>query len=147
MSNIDFNIDSYAALAAAYRFIGDLKRAENFSKSVLILNPKKAAAYNELGIVYKQTGRYKEAEEAFKKGIAAEPDNFTIINNYAMFLFQEQHKIDEAVRILEQNVQRNPDEPDMLQNLATFYHQQGDMKKANQYLRRLRRARSSVSGI
>lgn len=45
-----------------------------------------AAAFNNLAVVYEQTGRIQEAERAYAKARALDPDNSFINGNYEIFL-------------------------------------------------------------
>ena len=54
--------------------MGDLERAEASIKSALELSPRHPAAHNELGIVYRRTGRFEEARESYQRALAVYPE-------------------------------------------------------------------------
>ena len=52
-------------LAIAYREVGDLERAEASIRRALEQSPRHPVALNELGILYRRTGRFGEARESY----------------------------------------------------------------------------------
>jgi superkiller protein 3 len=49
------------------------------------LDPKYAAAWNNLGIGYEQLGRFKEAREAYEEALKLDVNNTFIKTNYEQF--------------------------------------------------------------
>jgi Flp pilus assembly protein TadD len=49
------------------------------------LDPKYAAAYNDLGIAYEHEGQLEKARKAYEKAMALEPNNTQIRQNYDLF--------------------------------------------------------------
>ena len=60
-------------LAIAYREKNDLERAEASLKKALELNSRHPVALNELGIVYRKTGRFAEARKSYEQVLALYP--------------------------------------------------------------------------
>jgi Flp pilus assembly protein TadD len=60
-------------LGIAYSRHGDLDLAEASLLTALELNPQHPIAYNELGIVYRKTGRFAEARQSYEKALAVHP--------------------------------------------------------------------------
>ena len=56
----------YVALGSAYFRTGQMADAEREYKAAIAADPKSGEALNNLAVVYLQTGRYKEADEAVK---------------------------------------------------------------------------------
>jgi Flp pilus assembly protein TadD len=63
------NID----LAVAYHRLGSLDKAEEYLLRALELNSSHPVALNELGIVYRKTGRFQEAKQQYEAAIAVYP--------------------------------------------------------------------------
>lgn len=61
------SIAPYINLGVAYRITGDMKRAEENLTKALKLNPVHPSANNEMGIVYRKTGRFSEARRIFEQ--------------------------------------------------------------------------------
>ncbi|MCH9695172.1 MAG: tetratricopeptide repeat protein [Gammaproteobacteria bacterium] len=60
-------------LGMAYRQQGDLEAAERNLLQALQLNANHPVAHNELGIVYRKTGRFAEAKQSYQAAIAVFP--------------------------------------------------------------------------
>ena len=60
-------------LGVAYHRLGDLEMAEEYLLQALELNSKHPVALNELGIVYRETGRFAKAKQQYEAAIAVYP--------------------------------------------------------------------------
>jgi tetratricopeptide (TPR) repeat protein len=60
----------YIDLAIAYGRIGDLEHAEESLTTAALLSPDNPVIYNELGIVYRRTGRFAEARASYEQALA-----------------------------------------------------------------------------
>ena len=60
-------------LGVAHHRLGDLEKAEEYLLQALELNPKHPVALNELGIVYRESGRFLEAKQRYEAAIAVYP--------------------------------------------------------------------------
>jgi tetratricopeptide (TPR) repeat protein len=60
----------YIDLAIAYERIGDLERAEESLDTAALLSPNNPVIYNELGIVYRKTGRFADARASYEQALA-----------------------------------------------------------------------------
>ncbi len=57
---------------SAYR-LGDKKKAFNYAKEVLAVDPSHAEAHNLLGLIYKDSGNMKYAEREFREAVNLDP--------------------------------------------------------------------------
>jgi Flp pilus assembly protein TadD len=60
-------------LGVAYHRLGNLEMAEESLLQALELNSSHPVALNELGIVYRKTGRFAEAKQQYEAAIAVYP--------------------------------------------------------------------------
>jgi Flp pilus assembly protein TadD len=60
-------------LGVAHHRRGDLETAEEYLLQALELNPSHPVALNELGIVYRETGRFAKAKQQYEAAIAVYP--------------------------------------------------------------------------
>ena len=60
-------------LGVAHHRLGDLDRAEEYLLQALELNSNHPVALNELGIVYRETGRFAKAKQQYEAAIAVYP--------------------------------------------------------------------------
>ena len=64
----------YINLGIAYAHIGEMDKAEESLKKALEINDQHPVANNELGIVYRKIGRYKEAREHYELTVNTYPE-------------------------------------------------------------------------
>lgn len=74
----------YIDLGIAYARSGDLVRAEKSLKKALEINPNHPVAMNELGLVYRKTGRYKLARALYEKLLREYPDFLPAHKNFGV---------------------------------------------------------------
>ena len=55
-------------------------------KRAIDLDPTYAPAWNNLGIAYEHEGQFDQAREAYETALDLDPDNFTIVQNFDLFL-------------------------------------------------------------
>lgn len=60
-------------LGVACHRAGDLEAAERHLKAALELNPEHPVVHNELGIIYRKTGRFAEARASYERALAVYP--------------------------------------------------------------------------
>ena len=61
------SIAPYINLGIAYRITGEMKLAENSLNKALAINSIHPSANNEMGIVYRKTGRFAEARRIYER--------------------------------------------------------------------------------
>jgi Flp pilus assembly protein TadD len=64
----------YIDLAIAYGQIGELALAEESLAAAALLSPNNPVVHNELGIVYRRTGRFDEARASYEQALAVYGD-------------------------------------------------------------------------
>lgn len=67
------NTAPYINLAIAYQKVGDLAAAEENLKLALAINPDHPVANNEIGLLYRRTGRFAEAKTAYERTLVKTP--------------------------------------------------------------------------
>ena len=85
--------------------------------------------YNNLGIAYKNSGKYKEAIEAYKQAIRINPDYDMAHLNLGV-LHNELGKYKEAIEAYKQAIRINPDYAKAYSNLGVAYNESGKYKEA-----------------
>jgi Flp pilus assembly protein TadD len=71
-------------LGVAYHRLGDLEMAEKYLLQALELNANHPVALNELGIVYRESGRFAEAKQQYEAAIAVYPGYHHASRNLAI---------------------------------------------------------------
>ena len=81
-------------------------------------------------IFYEQTGDLAKSETYFKKAIALNPKNHEAMNYLSYMLAQHNRKLDEALTLINQALNFEPQNPAYLDTLGWIYFQQGQYEKA-----------------
>jgi tetratricopeptide (TPR) repeat protein len=88
-------------------------------------------AYNDLALCYEQAGNLAEAEQAFKAGIARNPDSQSCRLDYGLMLARA-GRLDEAIAQLQTVLKP----AEVHYNLGSIFEQQGKIAEAKAYYRR-----------
>jgi type IV pilus biogenesis/stability protein PilW len=101
------------------------------------LDPKNANIKNNLGLVFYMRGRVKQAEEKFREAVKFDPRHSDAKNNLARALMDDR-KFPEAIKLLhEVEADLTYGAPEKtFSNLGMAYFEQGNFKKAEDYLAR-----------
>ena len=125
-------------LGAIKKMFGDYRGAEAAWLYAIALSPTHEAAYANLDDLYRYyLVDYKKAEVALLTLIEAQPTTVRAYRDLAEFYrTQYTEKRVEAYIILERGIGQNPDAGDLMAVIALFYEQDGNYKKAIEWLER-----------
>jgi DNA-binding winged helix-turn-helix (wHTH) protein/Flp pilus assembly protein TadD len=87
---------------------GELEKAAASYKEMLAGYPRDVAAYNNLGIVLAQQGRYEEAVNVTQQGMRVAPEEVTLAENLSDYLLAL-NRLDETGQIMRQDQPKKPD--------------------------------------
>ena len=118
--DILFNYD--ANLAKAKRLISAKREpeAEDTLRTILVFRPDDLDTLSLLGGLFFYSGRYKEAEDIFKKQIKIDPNSHLAYNRLASTL-AKQNKFNDAIKTDSKALAINPNAPEVNINLAGMY--------------------------
>jgi tetratricopeptide (TPR) repeat protein len=102
------------------------------------LKPNLPDVYAFYGQALQATGDPAAAVEAYRKALAANPNNFTANLELAVLL-KNDHKLDEALERLQRALQTRPDDVDARYHVAAIDLQQGRLEAARQQLEQITR--------
>lgn len=71
----------YINIAIAYQYTGKAEQAEGHLKTALGLVPGHPAACNQYGLLYRKSGRFKEAREIYEKALKSFPEYYPAHRN------------------------------------------------------------------
>ena len=120
-------------LASAYVTLGRLhsRRQQELAlqeyQHALTLDTHSAIAESGLASIYQRMGRMPEAEAAFQKAIALQPEDWKGYDNLGNF-YETYHRYPEAFAAFKHAQQLTPDNAQVLNNLATGELDSGDPK-------------------
>jgi len=127
--------DILTRLAYAHQVTGSVDSATVFYRQALSANPLNLEAGKSLGSIYYADGREKEAMAIFNGLIAS--NNYSV-TSYKMVAgaMRDLGRPDEAIILLEQGRQRSTKNGALTLEIATYYRQMGDNRRAmDEYFR------------
>ena len=86
--------------------------------------------------MYEQQKKAAEAEQAFRKALALDEDNPSVLNYLGYMLADRGMKLDEAVQLIQKAVDIDPINGAFLDSLGWAFFKQDKLDLAEQYLKR-----------
>ena len=117
---------------------GDLIRAEDILRSLLLFFPGSPTVEKLLGSVFYLSGQYADAERVYRTILARDPYDLLSLNNFAMAQGM-QGKFADAVANMKKVLEKDPESamPDL--NLAGLYWKSGNRPLARKHFESARR--------
>jgi tetratricopeptide (TPR) repeat protein len=125
--------------------LGDFADAEKMFGRALEIDPKDAAAANQMGELCVKRQRDGEARRWFQQAIAARRDYAPAIDNLGA-LYVRAGQLNDAIAALRYGIEVAPDEESLYLNLGSLYVSMDDRDSARQVIERLL-ARKPASGL
>jgi len=94
-----------------------------------VVNPKKDAAFRELGRAYREQGRFADAEAAFKKALKIDPGDGDVYSDLGD-VYNLRRQSAKAVAAYQKAVQINPGNDSAYAALGRTYYSQADFAEA-----------------
>jgi Flp pilus assembly protein TadD len=110
---------------------GQLDNAYWWTRAAIQQDPKFLSSYNTLGIIYRDHGNLKEAEQVLHYVLALEPDNTQVMSNLAL-VFNDEGRIAEADSLSQKVERLQPYPPFHFFNLGMEAMRNGDFKTAKE---------------
>ena len=108
----------------------------SLSHSALARKPdEKLNVYFLRGTLYDRQKLYDQAEEAFSRALAIDPQNATILNYVGYMLADRGVRLPEATAMIRKAVDLDPQNYAFLDSLGWVYFKAGQYKEAEQYLK------------
>lgn len=82
--------DAYIQLGLGYLQEGETESAKAPLSAALKIDPSSASANIALAMVFQREGEYESADKHFQAAQASDPDNPRILNNYGVFLLNQE---------------------------------------------------------
>ena len=115
-------------LGRAYASQGEYSKALEAFQKVAELEPDIDVGFENVGNMYLQQGKYQESIPYLQKALQIEPYFTTYSNLGTAYLFLKQYS--NAVQMFEKAVALNPNDTDVMVNLADAYRGAGQQDKA-----------------
>jgi tetratricopeptide (TPR) repeat protein len=98
-------------------------------KTTIALKPDYAEAYNNMGIVLKEQGKFAESIDAHKKSISLKPDYAEAYYNMGVS-FEKLYKLAEAIEAYKKSISLKPNNPKAYFNIGVVLNAQNNVKEA-----------------
>lgn len=112
------------ALAIAEQGIRELPQEEKWGRSVL---------YGVLGDIHLERGHQAKSFASYDKALELEPNNASVLNNYAYALVERGIDLDKAEQMAGNAVRLQPKDVNALDTFAWIYYKQGKYRMARLY--------------
>ena len=130
--------DALEIIGFLHDTLGDKETAQKYYKEVLRLNPESVPALNNLANIYRDREDFSGAEKLYLKITAVEVSNIEAWRDlHDLYRYLYKSKEDQADDILLSGLEKNPDDPQILAMLATYYQDTDNKEKAIEYYERL----------
>jgi len=113
-------------LAIAYRLAGDIELAEQHLSEALGMNPQHPVALNEMGIVYRKTGRFSEARSSYEQALSVYPGFHSARRNLAVLCDLYIGDFECALRNYEAYMETVADDPEVTIWMADIRSRSGN---------------------
>jgi eukaryotic-like serine/threonine-protein kinase len=114
----------------AYFLQGDYAKALDAFHQMTVLAPDVDAGYENIGNVYLREGKYQDCIPYYQKALQIEPFWTTYSNLGTAYFFLKQYT--QSAAAYEKAVALNPNDSEVVVNLADAYHYSGQQDKARQ---------------
>ena len=119
-------IAAYSALGALFVNTKQADRAIGEYQKIVERRPDNAAAYTMIGMLDDSRQNYDAAAESYKKALGKDQNSTIAANNLAwLYAVRGKGNLDEAVRLAQGVVQKNPNIPGFVDTLGWVYYKKG----------------------
>jgi tetratricopeptide (TPR) repeat protein len=127
---------AYLALAHVYADASRGPQAVKLLQDAEARFPDNTSIAFELGAVLDKQKKFAEAETAFQRVLASDPENAAALNYLGYMLAERGERLDESVGYLKKALQAEPENGSFLDSLGWAYFKAGKLDLAEENLRR-----------
>jgi tetratricopeptide (TPR) repeat protein len=130
-------LPAYSSLAALFINSKQADRAIEEYKKILAIRPDNASVYTLIGMLEDSRQNYDGAVDNYKKALERDPNSIFAANNLAWnYAAHGKGNLDEAVRLAQTVVQRNPNVAGFVDTLGWVYYKKNLYGAAVEQLRK-----------
>jgi tetratricopeptide (TPR) repeat protein len=130
-------LPAYSSLAAIYITAKQEDLAIAEYRKIIARRPDNAAPYTLIGILEDQRKNYDAAEENYRKALEKDPNSVIAANNLAwLYAVTGKGNLDEALRLAQDVVQKNPNIAGFIDTLGWVYYKKNLHAAAVEQLRK-----------
>jgi Tfp pilus assembly protein PilF len=120
---------AWRMLAIAFEKQGEFAKAFSAYESAARLAPDDVAVVRDVGQLAQRLGKLELAEKLFRRFLASDPGNEEVANSLACVL-RDQNRYDEAIALLRDVINANPERPVLWNTLGSVLSDSGDVAGA-----------------
>lgn len=103
--------------------------------------------YSSLGDAYNFVKKHKESDDAYEKALGLDPENSTVLNNYAYYLSLRKEKMDTAEEMSKKSNELEPGNSSFEDTYGWIMYQQGKFKEAEKWIAKSLKSSPVPSGV
>ncbi len=126
------NITAIFRYGDLFRITGDLAEAEKYFKKGIALHDQNPESHNQLGSIYQQQGKNKDAVASFQRAITLKKDYADPYINISSIMLTINER-GQGKRILKDALENCPPHPLVFNNLGAFFKKETDFDQARYY--------------
>ncbi len=127
-----------ALMGQSYQFKGETGKAIEYYRASVALNGEDPASAGALAHMLEVSGKKQEALEAYRKAIRLAPDQPILLNNLAYLLTENGSNLEEAEKLVQEALRKQPENMFFLDTLGTIYLKRKQFDAATQVFTRLK---------
>ncbi len=120
--------------ASALNAAGNTPKAIEVLEATTVAFPKDVLSRLVLADMYQKVKRFPDAEKVLRQTIATDPTNADALNSLGYMLANNNDRLDEAIRLVNQALQKEPGNGAYLDSLGWAHLKKGDLDQAEKYL-------------
>jgi tetratricopeptide (TPR) repeat protein len=139
LTKSDADRDTYLSIAQVYERGKRYKEAEEAARAAEVLpgRPRdNEMVWFILGAIYERQKFFDKAEEEFKKSLAVNPKNGSVLNYYGYMLGDLGQRLDEAADLVQRALKEEPYNGAYLDSMGWIYYRQNKLSEAETTLHR-----------
>lgn len=127
-----------ASYEEAQRLAGEGKalEARHLMEEVVKTSPGHAAAHNDLGVLYFQTGSVEKAQGEYEEAVRLDPENMTFQKNLAEYYSVARGRNEDALRIFVEILRKHPRDAETLISIGKVCEMLGRANDAQDFFRK-----------
>ena len=90
--------------------------------------------YATLGDIFNELKEYSRSDSSYEQALRLDPENPTVLNNYAYYLSVRGQRLDDAEKMSARSLELRPGEATFLDTYGWILYKQGNYKKAKEFI-------------
>lgn len=151
-------LELFPTQAIVYLFNGIANiQLKNYDDAIAILNSGVAYAkkdkqlsgqfYSSLGDAYNFQKKHKESDAAYEKALEIDPENATVLNNYAYYLSLRKENMERAEAMSKKSNELEPNNASFEDTYGWIMYQQGKFTEAKEWIGKALKSSEKPSGV